>query len=298
MLVPVMLGVALVVFSIMYLTPGVPASLLLGVLASQEEILMLRNEMGLNDPFVVQYLRFVFKAATGNLGTSLVTGKPVISEIWARFPATLQLAFWGVVVAILIGIPVGIVSATKQYSLFDTVSMLLALVGVSMPNFWQGLMTILLFSVYLKWLPPFGYGTPAHLVMPAITLGTSTAAIVTRMTRSSMLEIVRQDYIRTARAKGLPEGTVIMRHALMNALIPIITVVGLQFGYLLGGAILTETVFSWPGVGTLLVASIKQKDFPMVQGAVVFIAVVFSLVNLAVDVLYAFVDPRIKSQYR
>ncbi len=298
MLVPVMLGVALVVFSIMYLTPGDPATLLLGERASQEEILMLRNEMGLNDPFVVQYLRFVFKAATGNLGTSLVTGKPVISEIWARFPATLQLAFWGVVVAILIGIPVGIVSATKQYSLFDTVSMLLALVGVSMPNFWQGLMTILLFSVYLKWLPPFGYGTPAHLVMPAITLGTSTAAIVTRMTRSSMLEVVRQDYIRTARAKGLPEGTVIMRHALMNALIPIITVVGLQFGYLLGGAILTETVFSWPGVGTLLVASIKQKDFPMVQGAVVFIAVVFSLVNLAVDVLYAFVDPRIKSQYR
>lgn len=298
MLIPVMLGVSLVVFSIMHFTPGDPAVMILGERATQEEIFTLREQMGLNDPFAVQYVRFVTNAATGNFGRSLITNKPVVGEILSRFPATLQLAFWGVLIAVAIGIPVGIISATKQYSVFDNVSMIVALLGVSMPNFWQGLMGILLFSVTLGWLPPFGHGTMAHAILPAMTLGTSTAAIITRMTRSSMLEVVRQDYIRTARAKGLKESVVINKHALKNALIPIITVIGLQFGYLLGGAVITETVFSWPGIGTMLVGAIRQKDFPTVQGAVLFVALTFSFINLFVDILYAFVDPRIKSQYK
>jgi peptide/nickel transport system permease protein len=298
MLIPVMLGVSLVVFSIMHFTPGDPAVMILGERATTQEIFSLREQMGLNDPFLVQYVRFVTNAATGNFGRSLITNEPVVVSILSKFPATLQLAFFGVLIAVAIGIPVGIISATKQYSFFDTASMIIALLGVSMPNFWQGLMAILLFSVTLQWLPPFGHGTLAHIVLPAMTLGTSTAAIITRMTRSSMLEVIRQDYIRTARAKGLKESVVVNKHALKNALIPIITVIGLQFGYLLGGAVITETVFAWPGIGTLLVGAIRQKDFPTVQGAVLFIAITFSFINLLVDILYAFVDPRIKSQYK
>ncbi|KXZ40231.1 peptide/nickel transport system permease protein [Alkalithermobacter thermoalcaliphilus JW-YL-7 = DSM 7308] len=298
MLIPVMLGVTFIVFSIMYMTPGDPAQMMLGESAPEAAVQALREEMGLNDPFLVQYGRFVKNAAMGQFGRSYITKREVFSEILSRFPATLQLAVSGVLVAVIIGIPVGIISATKQYSLFDSVSMIAALLGVSMPNFWQGLMLILLFSVNLQMLPSGGYGSFEHFILPALTLGTSSAAIITRMTRSSMLEVIRQDYIRTARAKGVAENTVINKHALKNALIPIITVVGLQFGYLLGGAVLTETVFSWPGIGRLLVEAIRQKDTPMVQATVVFIAVTFSIVNLGVDILYSFVDPRIKSQYK
>lgn len=298
MLIPVLLGVTFIVFSIMYMTPGDPAQMILGEKAPAEAVERLREEMGLNDPFLMQYGRFVKNAMIGKFGRSYTTNREVFTEIFSRFPATLQLASLGVLIAVAIGIPVGIISATKQYSLFDSISMIAALIGVSMPNFWQGLMLILLFSVYLGWLPSGGYGGFANFILPALTLGTSSAAIITRMTRSSMLEVIRQDYIRTARAKGVNEKTVVNKHALKNALIPVITVVGLQFGYLLGGAVLTETVFSWPGVGRLLVDAIKQKDTPMVQATVVFIAVTFSFVNLGVDILYAFVDPRIKSQYK
>lgn len=298
MLIPVMLGVSFLVFTIMFFTPGDPAKILLGERAPEAEVRALRTQMGLDDPFFVQYGRFLFNAVQGDLGRSLTTRRAAALELFARFPATMQLAAMGVLVAVLIGIPIGIVSATRQYSLFDGASMVLALIGVSMPNFWQGIMMVLLFSIVLRWFPSSGYGTFAHLIMPSLTIGTSSAATITRMTRSSMLEVVRQDYIRTARAKGLSERVVITRHALKNALIPIVTVIGLQFGYLLGGAVLTETIFSWPGVGRLMVDAIRQRDYPVVQGGVLLLAVTFSVVNLMVDVLYAYIDPRIKAQYK
>ena len=298
MLVPVLLGVSLLVFAILSFTPGDPAQLILGENAPAEAIEALREEMGLNDPFLVRYAHFVGDAITGDFGRSYATGREVAGEIFSRFPNTLALAGLGVLIAVLIGVPVGIISATRQYSLIDSGSMLIALLGVSIPNFWLGLMLILTFSVGLGWVPSGGFTSWSSLILPAITLGTGAAAIITRMTRSSMLEVVRQDYIRTARAKGVPESAVINQHALKNAMIPIITVVGLQFGYLLGGAVLTETVFSWPGVGRMMVDAIRQKDTPTVLGTVVFLATTFSLVNLMVDILYGFVDPRIKSQYQ
>ncbi|QQO10434.1 nickel ABC transporter permease [Breznakiella homolactica] len=298
LLIPVLLGVSFVVFSIMYFTPGDPAKLILGERAPADEVQALREQMGLDKPYIVRFFNFLKGAVTGDLGRSYSTKRPVTEELFARFPATLQLAAAAIVIAVCLGIPIGIISATKQYSAFDMIFMVLALVGVSMPNFWQGLMMVLLFSIVLGWLPSSGYGTFAHLIMPALTIGTSTMALIARMTRSSMLEVVRQDYIRTARAKGLSELVVINRHALKNALIPIVTVIGLQFGNLLGGAVLTETIFAWPGVGRLMVDSIRQKDFPMVQGGVLLLAITFSIVNLAVDILYAYIDPRIKAQYK
>ena len=297
LLIPVLLGVSLLVFAIMSFTPGDPAQLILGENAPPEAVAELREDMGLNDPFVLRYARFVGNAMVGDLGQSYTSGRDVFDEIFSRFPNTLILAALGVIIAVLIGIPVGIISATRQYSMIDSGSMIFALLGVSMPNFWLGLMMILLFSVNLGLVPSGGYSDWSSLIMPAITLGTGSAAIITRMTRSSMLEVIRQDYIRTARAKGVAENVVINQHALKNALIPVITVIGLQFGYLLGGAVLTETVFSWPGVGRMMVDAIRQKDAPTVLGTVVFLATTFSLVNLFVDLLYGFVDPRIKSQY-
>jgi peptide/nickel transport system permease protein len=297
LLIPVLLGVTFIVFSIMYLTPGDPAQLILGEKASPQAIADLRHQMGLDKPFIVQYFTFVAKAVTGDFGRSYTTNRVVFAEIFSRFPNTLILAIVGVTVSIAIGIPVGIISATKQYSITDNVSMIVALLGVSMPNFWLGLMLILIFSVNFNLLPSGGFNGIQSLILPAITLGYSSSAIITRMTRSSMLEVIRQDFIRTARAKGVAEKTVILRHGLKNALIPVITVVGLQFGNLLGGAVLTETVFSWPGVGRLLVDAIRAKDTPMVLASVVFLATTFSICNLLVDILYGFVDPRIKSQY-
>ena len=297
LLIPVLLGVSLLVFAIMSFTPGDPAQLILGENAPAEAVAELREDMGLNDPFVLRYARFVGNALTGDLGQSYTSGRDVFDEIFSRFPNTLALATLGVIIAVLIGIPVGIISATRQYSMIDSGSMIFALLGVSMPNFWLGLMMILVFAVNLGWVPSGGYSDWSSLILPAITLGTGSAAIITRMTRSSMLEVIRQDYIRTARAKGVSEQVVINQHALKNALIPVITVIGLQFGALLGGAVLTETVFSWPGVGRMMVDAIRQKDAPTVLGTVVFLATTFSLVNLFVDLLYGFVDPRIKSQY-
>lgn len=299
MLLPVILGVTLITFTMLYFTPGDPARLTLGEQAGAEQLEQFREIHGLNDGYFVRFFNYVKDAVLEqDMGLSYRTGQPVFDEILTRFPTTLKLAGLGVLVAVLIGIPVGIISATKQYSIFDNVSMIFALIGVSMPNFWQGMLLIILFSVNLQWLPSSGFSSWQQMILPVITIGTSTAAIITRMTRSSMLEVIRQDYIRTARAKGQKESTITNRHALGNAMIPIVTVIGLQFGYLLGGAVLTESIFSIPGVGKLMVDSIKMKDYPIVQGGVLFIAVTFSVVNLFIDILYAFLDPRIRSQYR
>lgn len=299
MLAPVMLGVAFIVFTMMYFTPGDPAKMILGEAAAEDDVIKLRQEMGLDRPFIVQFGSYIANLVIHqDIGRSFSTRRPVVDEIMGRFPTTIKLAASGVLVALLLGIPTGIISATKQYSIFDSLSMVAALLGVSMPNFWQGLMSIIVFSLWLGWLPSSGYDSFSQMIMPALTIGTSSAAIITRMTRSTMLEVIRQDYIRTARAKGQKESVVIIRHALKNALIPVITVLGLQFGFLLGGAVLTETIFSIPGVGRLMVDAIRQRDFPIVQGGVLFLALTFSIINLGVDVLYAYVDPRIKSQYK
>lgn len=298
MMIPVFLGVSFVIFTLMYFTPGDPAQLLLGDDASEQSIHMLRQELGLDEPFLTQYAKYVKGIVfEGNLGTSYTTQRPVTEEILLRFPNTMLLAVLSVTVSVVIGITAGIIAATKQYSIFDNLATGISLAGVSMPNFWQGLMSIILFSIILKWLPASGFSGPKYWILPAMTIGTSSAAKIMRMTRSSMLEVIRQDYIRTARAKGQIERVVILKHALKNALIPVITVVGISFGALLGGAVLTESIFAIPGIGKLMVDSIAMRNFPMVQGGVLFIAVVFSFVNLGVDILYAFVDPRIKSQY-
>ncbi|MDR7856717.1 nickel ABC transporter permease [Tissierella sp.] len=298
LLIPVILGATFLVFTIMHFTPGDAAQTMLGERAPEAEVEALREEMGLNDSLPVQYIRYITKAVQGDFGRSYASKRPVFNEVFTRFPATLKLAAAAMVLAVVLGVPIGIISATKQYTLTDSITMILALMGVSMPVFWLGLMLILVFSVNLGILPSSGSETLRHLILPAFSLGIGSTAIITRMTRSSMLEVIRQDYIRTARSKGVLEKKVINKHALKNALIPVVTVVGLQFGSLLGGAVLTETVFSWPGVGKLMVDSIKKQDTPMVLASVIFIAVTFSVVNLLVDILYAYIDPRIKSQYR
>ena len=298
MLLPVLAGVALIVFTLLFITPGDPARMALGEDAPAEAVEQFRINYGLNDPFLVQFSRYCLNALKGDIGRSYVTKTAVSEELWARFPITLKLAFWAVVLGVVLGLPFGIICAIRQYSFFDSLTMVLALIGVAMPNFWLGVLLILLFSVELEWLPPSGFNTFAEMVMPVFTLSGGTLAVITRMTRSSMLEVIRSDYIRTARAKGQRESVIIWRHALPNALIPILTIVGMQFGSLLGGAILTETVFSIPGVGRLMVESIKMRDFPVVQGGVLYIAVVYCFMNLAVDLLYAWVDPRIKARYR
>lgn len=299
MLIPVIIGVSFLVFFIMSLAPGDPARTILGENAPIESVLALREELGLNDPVVVRYVHYMEDLLHGDLGTSYKSGRPVFSEIVSRIPATFKLAFWGMLFAVALSIPIGIISATRQYSLMDSISMVLALLGVATPNFWLGLMLIIAFSLNIRWFPSGGADAGwRSLVLPVITLGTGCMANITRTTRSSMLEVIRQDYVRTAKAKGVPHKKVINKHALKNALIPVVTVVGLQFGSLLGGAVLTETVFAWPGVGTYLVNSIKAQDTPAVLGCVIVFSICFSIVNLFVDLLYAFIDPRIKSKYK
>lgn len=297
-LIPVLIGVSFIVFSLLYFTPGDPARNALGPSASEKAVVELREKMGLNDPFLKQYSRYLGKIVTkGDLGNSYITKTPVSKEIANRAKSTFRLAVLAIGFAVLLGIPIGIISAIKQYSIFDNITMLFALIGISMPVFWLGLLLIMLFSVQLGWLPSSGFSTPAQMVLPAIALGSQSVSVITRMTRSSMLEVIRMDYIRTARAKGQKEKIVILRHALGNALIPIITIVGIQFGQLMGGALMTEVIFSIPGIGRLMVDAIKMRDAPMVLGCVLFVAVTFSIVNLIVDLLYTFVDPRIKTKY-
>lgn len=303
LMIPVLLGVTFIVFFIMNLTPGDPAAIILGDQASAEALADMRIQLGLDKPLLVRYLNYIWNMLHGDLGVSYKNQISVWAQVVDKFPNTAVLAVAGILVALAIGIPVGIISAKKQYTALDNTSMVLSLIGVSMPNFWLGLLLSLLFALKLGWLPSQGMGhgfVPLlrSLVLPAITLGTGCAATVVRMTRSSMLEVIRQDYISTARAKGISEKEVTWHHMLKNAMIPIVTAVGLQFGQLLGGAMLTETVFSWPGLGRLMVDSINSKDIPMVLGAVIFLAVMFSFVNLLVDIIYAFIDPRIKAQYK
>jgi peptide/nickel transport system permease protein len=295
---PVMFGVSLIVFLLMHFTPGDPALLMLGERATEEQLQAMRQEMGLLEPLPVQYARFLGAALRGDLGRSYRSGRPVMTEVLSRLPATAELAVAAMVVAVLIGVPIGVLSAVRRYSLFDNAGMLLALLGASMPTFWLGLMLMLIFAVSLGWLPPSGRDGLLSLILPAVTLGANAAALITRMTRSSMLEVIGQDYVRTARAKGLPERTVIYSHALRNALLPVVTVIGLQFGALLGGAVITETVFAWPGAGRLAVEAIRAKDYPVVQGAVLMLALAFAFVNLLVDLMYAFINPRIRAQYK
>jgi len=298
MLIPVLLGVTFIIFTLSYITPGDPATMTLGEGSPPEAIEALREEWGLNDPFLVRFVRYVAQAAQGNLGETYSTRRLVIDEIMIRFPATLQLAVMGLVISIILGIPLGVISATKQYSLFDNFATIFGLIFVSIPNFWLGMMLVVFFSVNLGWLPPSGFDTPLHWILPALTLGTGQMAVVMRMSRSSMLEVIRQDYIRTARAKGQKESVIVWSHALRNALIPVVTAVGLSFGFLLGGAVLTETIFSINGIGRFMVQAINMRDHPIINGGVLFLAVSFSIVNLAVDILYAYLDPRIKSQYK
>ncbi len=297
MMIPVLFDVSLIIFTMSYLTPGDAADMLLGDSATIEQKEQLREELKLNDPYLTQYINYMKGVLHGDLGTSYSTKRPVLDELLDRFPTTLKLSLAGILVSLILGVALGIISATKQYSIFDTVATSFSLLGVSMPNFWLAMMLIIIFSVSLGWLPTSGLATPLAWILPVISLGMNSTATIMRMTRSSMLEVVRQDYIRTARAKGQKESMVILRHALPNALIPIITVAGLQFGRLMGGAVMAETIFSIAGIGKLMVDSIKLHNSPVVQGGVLFIAFVTCIVNLLIDILYAFVDPRIRSQY-
>ena len=321
MVIPVMLGVSVVVFLVLTIT-GDPTLVILGQHATAVQQEALRQSLGLNDPLWTQYGRFLWNSLHGDLGRSWLTETPVAEEVLARFPHTVELTLVAMIIATVIGVIVGIISAVRQYSWFDHVSMVGALIGVSTPIFWLGLIFISIFSMKLGWLPVAGrvdltlgfepksgfYIFEAirlhdwvalkdlvkHIIMPATALAAYSMGLVARMTRSSLLETIRQDYVRTARAKGLGERVVVIKHALKNALIPVITVIGLQFGYLLSGAVLTETIFGWPGVGSLAVNAVQNADMPLVEGCVLLISLVFVLVNLVVDLLYGFVDPRIR----
>ncbi len=292
-LIPILLGVSIVVFLMMRLVPGDPARQALGAEATGDEVQLLRHQWGLDQPLPIQYVYWLGRAVQGDFGRSTVSRVPVTQEILTRLPATLELAVASMLISIVLGLSFGVVAAVRHDTLFDRLSMIAALVGVCTPSFWLGLMLLLLFAVSLQWLPAFGGGDLKHMILPALTLGVGASAIIARVTRSSMLEVLGEDYVRTARAKGLVERQVILAHALKNAFIPIITILGLEFGGLLSGAIIAESVFAYPGLGLLLVNSINNRDFPVVQGALLLFAVQFVLVNLVVDVLYAWINPRI-----
>ena len=322
LLVPVLFGVSLATFVVMHLFTTDPAAMILGQHATAERMEAVRQELGIDKPIYVQFGNYLSQIVHGDLGRSVITKTSITDELMKRFPATVELAVVAIFIASIIGITLGVVSAVKQNSIYDYGAMVTALMGVSMPIFWLGLMMIIVFSVILGWLPSSGrigigmqpehitglylldsmltgnlesfWDALEHLLMPAVALGSYSTAIIARMTRATMLETIRQDYIRTARAKGLPEKIVIVKHALRNALIPVVTVIGLQMGALLGGAVLTETVFSWPGIGAYVVDGIMSSDYPRVQGAVLLVGTIFVLVNLVVDVLYSYLDPRIQ----
>lgn len=322
MVIPVLLGVTVIIFLITRVLAPDPAPVVLGEHATPEAMAVWRTDNGLDDPIWLQYVNFIAGAVQGNLGTSYYTHQPVTAEIAARFPATAELAICAIIVASLLGVALGVLAAVKKNKAADNVSMFIALIGVSMPIFWSGILLILLFSGILHWLPSSGRVSPllqptggtgffildtimqgnwvalgdvlVHLILPTLALSLYSMAIITRMTRSSMLETLNEDYVRTARAKGLSKGAVNVKHALRNAMLPISTVIGLQFGSLLGGALLTETVFAWPGIGKFAVDCVLKSDFPVVQGIVLLVAVIFVIMNLVVDIVYAYLDPRIK----
>jgi peptide/nickel transport system permease protein len=299
-LILLLLGISFLVFTSMHIAPGDPATIIGGPTATESDIEAIKENLGLNDPFLVQYGRYIAGVFQGDLGYSFQTKQSVADAIITRFPNTLKLAIASMIVAVIIGVTAGIISALKQNSWFDFSSTVVALAGISVPNFWLGTVLILLFSVTLQWLPVGGMDQPfwtiegmKQLILPAITLGTGSAAMIARMSRSSMLEVIRADYIRTARAKGVKEKGIIWVHALRNSMIPVITVIGLNFGFLLGGTIITEQVFAINGVGRLMIGAIAARDFPIVQGSVLLVATLFVLVNLIVDIVYSYIDPRI-----
>ncbi|MEC5424121.1 ABC transporter permease [Virgibacillus sp. C22-A2] len=303
--IPVLIGVSILVFSLMHLIPGDPAQIMAGESAPEQTVENMRERLGLNDPVPVQYFKYVSNALQGDLGSSIRSGRDVTKEIGGRFWITVELAIYSTALSVFMGLIAGIISATRKYSFADISLMLIALFGLSMPNFWLGLMLIQWFAIGFdlpawipffentSWFKPSGWGSFSQIVLPVITLGTGGAAIIARMTRSSMLEVIGQDYIRTARAKGVKQRVVVYRHALKNALIPVVTVVGLQFGALLGGTVLTETVFAINGMGKLIIDSILARDFPIVQGTILVIALLFVLVNLLVDITYRLLNKRI-----
>ncbi|HLS35003.1 MAG TPA: ABC transporter permease [Bacillota bacterium] len=322
MLIPVLIGMTIITFSIVHLIPGNPAQVILGETASQNAIEQLEESMGLNEPFFVQYGVYITDLLKGDLGTSLQTKAPIAREIWSHITATFELTFFAMLFATVIGVNAGIISAWKQNTWFDFLAMVFALIGVSIPVFWLALMEQWVFAQELGWFPAYGrqssknpvdtitnlhvidtiirmdykqlIATLKHLVLPSIALGTIPMAIIARMTRSTMLEVMNSDYIQTARAKGSGQFVVIYKHALKNAIIPVLTVIGLQSGVLLGGAILTETIFSWPGIGRYIFEAINYRDYPVVQSGILTVAFIFVMINLLVDILYAYIDPRIK----
>lgn len=289
----VVLGVATITFFIVRLT-GDPVTLMLPMDATPEDIARLRAALGLDKPLLVQFVTFISSLLRGDLGDSLRYGMPNLGLVLERLPATVELSVAALVFALLLAFPVGILSATRPGTFVDYVGTFLALIGQAMPVFWLGLMLTLNFSVRLQWFPSFGRGTPAHLVLPTIALGMYSAALITRLLRSGMLEILQHDFIRTARAKGLGSRPIVLKHALRNALIPVLTIIGLQMGALLGGAVVTETVFAWPGMGQLVIQAITNRDFPLVQASIIVISLMFVFVNLVVDLLYAVIDPRVR----
>jgi peptide/nickel transport system permease protein len=294
MVVPTVLLVSLLIFLVMRLIPGDPAVILAGDFATAESVKQLRQEWGLDRPVAVQYLSYLKNLASGNMGQSIASRQPVTSEIAARFPVTLQLAFWGSIIAVVLGVLAGVMGATRALTGWDYTSMILSMVGISTPVFWSGLILILIFSVKLSWLPSGGTGTFSHMILPSVSLGLFSAGVLARQTRASMMEVLSHDYVRTARSKGLPERVVVYRHAMKNAMLPVVTIVGIQFGRMLGGAVLVESVFSLPGIGRFLIIAISQRDYPVVQGIVLLLAVSFVLINLMVDLVYSVVDPRIR----
>lgn len=321
-IIPVLLGVSIVVFFMVRAIPGDPAQIMLGQQATQEQVQQIRENMGLDKPIFVQYGLFLKDALRGDLGDSIVTGRPVTTELLTRLPATLELTAFAMLIAILVGIPVGVISAVRQYSLLDKTTSVLALTGISMPIFWLAMILVVIFGVNLELLPFPGRLDPTtgitaitglvlvdslltlnfagfwdgllHLIMPALALATIPMAVIMRMTRSSMLEVMNEDYVRTARAKGVVPWRVVFKHALRNAMLPTITVIGLQTGLLMGGAIITETIFSWPGIGLYTYNSISSRDYASIQGVVLYAALLFVLINLLVDILYAILDPRVR----
>lgn len=293
-LLPILYAVTTLVFFFVHLIPGDPVDAILGEQALVSDRVALRRQLDLDAPIWEQQMRYVDGVLHGNLGKSLVTKEPVTQILLNRFPATLQLALWAICIALFLAVPLGVMAALKRGSWLDHLGMLGALLGISMPNFWLGPLLALLFAVQLDWLPLAGRELPGSVILPAVTLGTAMAALTSRLMRSSMLDVLGEDYLRTARSKGLSERRVIGKHALVNALNPVVTIVGLQFGALMAGAIVTEKVFSWPGIGTLLLMAIERRDYPVVQGCILLIAVTYAVVNLLTDLVYARLDPRVK----
>lgn len=293
-MVPVLLGVTVAVFMILHLIPGDPVKMALGINASAQAVELLRHQLGLDQPLPVQLLRYVWNLAHGNLGLSIQSGQPVGYLLAQRFPATLELAFGGMAVAVTLGAFFGVVAALYIGTWVDRAVMVVATIGLSVPVFWVGLVLVMVFSLLLHWLPVFGYGSLNHLILPAFSLGVVASAVNARLVRASMAEVLAADYIRTAKAKGASKMRVVLRHALRNALIPAITVMGIQVGSLLGGTVILEQLFGWPGLGSLLISAVNTRDYTLVQGGVLYISFIFLLVNLAVDLLYSVIDPRVR----